>query len=876
MPTSDTVLPIRLRRLAVLARARLVWEAYAPVLALPALALAAFLILTWFGTWEVAGDPLRLLALTGTLALIGRAAFKVRRKRWPTRSDALRRLERTAGLSHRPLDTLRDAPALSPELWPAHLKQAGEQADAIRGVGRKPALSRIDRYGLRIVAPIALGLALFLTLGLALERTRRALSPVWLPPTNPYDITFEAWVDPPDYTGRPPIYAQGDGPIRAPVGSTLVVRASGASVLPRPRYIGEADTRFIDPVPLGRTSAEARTVIDGSGVLDWRIGPRRKVFTVDALPDAPPTIDTLDDPEADKRDRLVLRFDASDDYGVEEVRLEMIEIPDAMDIATVFDGDTSDVDTQAGGFKDATDRSVKLDLTRHPLAGRKVAARLVAVDGAGQRGVSEPFFTTVPDKIFVEPLAKAIIEQRGLVLRGSGDYGPAPEDRPDNDASDGTFDTLQTAWRLGRAPEPVQRAALLIDAVTERPDPAIFNDPVVYLGLRHIGKTLRYAKSAEALNGLPDHMWTLANRAEFGVLGTALQEMQEAQAALREGIARRAPQREIDTLFERYNQAVDAYMEELRKNAEIADPSGGGSSPMGSTDEIQALLDAIEEANRVGDTEGARRALEQLAELLETMQMQITPGGGGGGDGDSEDAISEEMREALEELAESLGEQRDLQDRTRQAERDELMRRFGEPGRAGEPTSPQDLADRQAEIERMVEGLREQLPGAGDRSAEAGSEEGDAGSPEPGQGGTSEGDPNPNGTPESGGARSSGDALGRALEAMGESEEALGRGSFGESRNAQMDAIRALRDAGDALGRELAERREASGESAEGTDPLGRGLDGMDSDNAQADLDPRDNAERSREILEELRRRASEAERDQQERDYLDRLLRRF
>ncbi|MEM7729519.1 MAG: hypothetical protein AAF311_09620, partial [Pseudomonadota bacterium] len=71
-----TPLPARLRRLAVLARLRLFWEAYAPVLALPALALCAFLALTWIGTWEVAGDPLRGLALLGTLALVLRGLVR--------------------------------------------------------------------------------------------------------------------------------------------------------------------------------------------------------------------------------------------------------------------------------------------------------------------------------------------------------------------------------------------------------------------------------------------------------------------------------------------------------------------------------------------------------------------------------------------------------------------------------------------------------------------------------------------------------------------------------------------------------------------------------------------------------------------------------
>jgi len=880
-------LPTRLARLESRARLRLVWEGYAPVFAVPALALSVFLIATWVGLWEVAGDPLRLIALAGVIGLFVRAALSARHLRFPTSSDARRRLERTAGLSHRPLDTLGDAPILSPQLWPAHVKEAEAEAATIRRVGRTPALSPIDRYGLRFIMPLALIITLFLAGGLSFERVRHALSPSLHSPTNPYGLTFEAWVDPPDYTGRPPIYAQGDGIIRAPVGSTLVVRASGSPDLPRPRFIGPDGQRFLTPTTLGQNSAEVRTVIDGSGVFDWRIGILRKAFTVDATPDTPPTIESLEPPEADKRDRLVLVFDAADDYGVEKVLLEMVELTDAMTEDTAFEANTSEVDTQVGGFTEATARSLKIDLTRHPLAGRKVMARLVAVDGAGQRGVSNPFYTTVPDKIFVEPLAKAIIEQRGLLLTGTEAYTPAPKTRPDNDASDGTFDTFQTDWRLGRAAPPVQRTALLIEAVTDYPDPKLFNDPVVYMGLRHVGKTLRYARSESALNGLPDHMWKMAIRAEFGVLGTALQEMQDAQEALREGIARRAPEREIDTLFERYNQAVDAYMEELRKNATIGEAGeGGGGQSMGSADEIQALLDAIEEANRNGDTEGARRALAQLAELLENMQMQINPGSGGGGDGESSDEeMSDEMRDALEELADTLGEQRELQDQTRQAERDELRQQFGEEP-SGDAASPEELADRQAQIESLVEGLREQLGEAGERADggsgdPSGQDQGGQGEDGQDQGGSERDGEQPGGgePSEDGTGGGSGDADGAfedALGAMRRSEDALERGDFGGSRQAQIEAIRALRDAGDAVAQQIAEQRETQDGDDEGTDPLGRNLDGMDSDNAESDIDARDNAERSREILEELRRRASEAERDQQEQDYLDRLLKRF
>lgn len=863
MPQSFAHLPFRLRRLAWLARARLIWERYVPVFARPAIALCGFLILTWIGVWDIAGDPLRLIALIATAILIGRAVWQARQIRPPTRSDALRRLEATAALEHRPLDALGDAPILAPELWPRHLQEAQTQASQIRKVGRQPVLSPMDRYGLRFVLPVLMILALFVAFGFGLERTRRALSPGWLPMTNPYAVEFEAWVDPPDYTGRPPIYAQDGEPIRAPAGSSLVVRVAGASALPRPRYRqDDGAQRFLTPSSLGRNGSEVRTTIERSGQFDWRIGPRLQRYVVNVDPDLPPDIQSLDPPEADKRDRLVLRFDASDDYGVERVLLEMVELSDRLIEETAFEGDTSEIDTNSGGFKDATGRSIKQDLTRHPLAGRKVIARLVAVDGAGQRGVSEPFYTTIPDRIFVEPLAKAIIEQRGLLLSGAGDYAPAPREPADNDASDGTFDTFQTAWRLGRAPAPVQRTVQLIDAVTDAPDPTLFNDPVVYIGLRHVGKSLRYARSAKALQGLPEHMWSLAMRAEFGVLGTALQEMQEAEANLREGIARRASEREVDTLFERYNLAVDAYMEELLRNATIGDGgAAGGGIPMGSTDQIQELLDAIEEANRIGDTEGARRALAQLAELLENMQMQINPGGEGG-DAPSDDAMSEELRDALEELAESLGEQRELQDQTRQAERDALMRDFGGEGR-DDTLSAEELAERQDQLEQLIEALRERLGETAAQDGEAGTDP-SAGGREAGTAGEPDG--SEAGAPES--------ALDRAMDAMRQAQSSLGQGAFGEARSAQSDAIEALRDAGDQLALDLA--NDESAEPGNGADPIGRGMGGVDSDNAETDIDTRDNAERSREILDELRRRAAEAERDAQEKDYLDRLLRQY
>ena len=108
------------------------------------------------------------------------------------------------------------------------------------------------------------------------------------------------------------------------------------------------------------------------------------------------------------------------------------------------------------------------------------------------------------------------------------------------------------------------------------------------------------------------------------------------------------------------------------------------------------------------------------------------------------------------------------------------------------------------------------------------------------------------------------------------SEEALRKGDLAEAGDAQQDAIQALREAGEALAEAVSERSGDQEGEGDGDDPLGRSDNGFNNGNDKADIDDRDNATRSRELLEELRRRAAEQKRKAEERQYLERLLKRF
>ena len=437
----------------------------------------------------------------------------------------------------------------------------------------------------------------------------------------------------------------------------------------------------------------------------------------------------------------------------------------------------------------------------------------------------------------------------------------------------------------------MQRAALLIEAVTDRPE-GVFSDPTVYLGLRNVRSRLRYARDPKILKPIPDELWSIALRAEFGVLGTALQEMREAEQALREGMARRAPQREIDTLFDRYNNAVDAYTEELRRKAMeegnfAEEQGGGGAGGLQSADEIQELLKAIEEANKAGDVEGARRALARLAEVLENMEIQLSRSTGSG-DGDGlQGGMSEEMKENLEELADLLGEQRELQDETEEAERQQNESNTDGTDEGEKPSlSPGELAERQEKLQELLGRLDEEAgntaqldannnnEAAGDNNSEdeSGSQSGEEGN----QSGA--GEENENGSSSAGSTETAQEQLNRAQGAMAGAAEALSRGDFTGAGEAQSEAIQALREAGEAMAETALSQgngQEAGNNEGE-TDPLGRQNNGVESRNSEADIDGRDNATRSRELMEELRRRAAEQERAKEERDYLERLLKRF
>ncbi len=132
------------------------------------------------------------------------------------------------------------------------------------------------------------------------------------------------------------------------------------------------------------------------------------------------------------------------------------------------------------------------------------------------------------------------------------------------------------------------------------------------------------------------------------------------------------------------------------------------------------------------------------------------------------------------------------------------------------------------------------------------------------------------------------ESLGRAERSMREAEQALRRGDPRDASRAQRRALdnlqqgmgdlaEQLRQRGPGNSQDLAEIQEREKRS-EDRDPLGRsdGNYGDSVDTGQEKVPLELERQKSREILDELRRRAGEQQRPKEELDYIDRLLKTY
>ena len=408
------------RRLTLLALGRAYWPAILLVLTFLAAALS--------------GGFDRLDKITAALVtpvFLAGAAYLFWRGRGryeaPTEEDAIWLLEAPSDL--RPVTSLRDRPAHpaaeASSLWRAHRARLVEELRKLRLPGLWAEWRALDPYWLRALVPAAVIAFAFLAGTDGPGRIGRALFPDYGALVGADKMIVEAWVTPPAHTGRAPIFLKsGNEEVRVPKGSEVTLRTQAASA---PKLVmkgaRDRDAKFA-ATPDGAWEAKATVLGDTRISVRWWGERARYSFTV--LPDDLPVIEWNGLPSPGAQDRVKIAWKASDDYGVAAVELA-IRLKEPHPAAPDAEARVPVPMPGAAGAKEAA-ATVELDLTRHAWAGLAVDLQLVAIDGSGQEGRSESTPFALPEKLLLDPMARAAQEVRVTdAARASSVQGPSEE-----------------------------------------------------------------------------------------------------------------------------------------------------------------------------------------------------------------------------------------------------------------------------------------------------------------------------------------------------------------------------------------------------------------------------------------------------------------
>ncbi len=750
------------------------------------------------------------------LVMAGGAVFGIwyaaRQFHRPTDAQAFVRLDAT--LAGQPLAALIDAQAINAQDEGSAQVWAAHQSRMQARLFGAVAVSPDLR--LSAADPFALRYIAALAACLALifgTPDRMANLPALTSATGP---TWEAWATPPAYTGKPALYLneQPAGNLTLPMGTRLQTRLYGA--------VGDM---LLDETVSGRTDAVAASdpaqdfIVTRSGALTIS-GRDGRDWAITATPDLPPSITADPEIQRDANGRFNQGFSARDDYGVVKGGVRFTLDLGAVDrrYGLAIDPDpvepvTLDLPLPRKGNRSAVKGTMTDDLSQSILSNLPVTATYWVTDAAGQTAQSDAVHVTLPGRRFFDPLAAALVEMRRDIL-----------------------------WARANATRAVQ----ILKAVSNAPDGFIRNQSA-YLRLRVAIKRLDTGDVTTALRDeVAAELWDIALLVEDGDLQSAKERLARAQDRLDQAIRNGASAAEIQSLMNEMRAATKDYLKQLGAEAQKrGDQTSQNQGPSISQDQLQQMLDKLQDLMDQGKTAEATALMEQLRQFMDNMQ--VTEGGGSSGENPSD--------QTMQGLNDTLRDQQGLSD---DAYRDMQDGQNGQDqngqdqnGQDQNSTGGKSLAQRQQDLRDRLDqlGQNDALPGAGTAPGNSG--------------------------------RKSLDDAGRAMK---DAEEALRQGDTSGALDRQAQALEALRNGIDDLNDALADEKQAknggssSGEQAQddpnGRDPLGRRTgkalrNGSDENLPQG----KDVYRRADELLGEIRKRAGDLTRPEEERSYLKRLL---
>ncbi len=808
---------------------------------LPAIGVVAlFVSLSWFGFFRLVPDWLRIATLVLFAALFVGSLFALRGLRLPKGPEALRRLERDNRIIHQALavqsDRLEQGDDFARTLWRRHQARMADKVREIRASAPQPPTPRLDPFGVRVFVALLLVTAFSFSFsngsGLIGDAFRSHIKP-----PEVAGVRIDAWVTPPKYTGKAPIFLTGTTTglpetIAIPEGSEMLVRIVGGTGAED--VIFRADGNDIvmpasDEGIAGRLEGLNPRSFSHSPQTGGALVVRQNEATVESwrftlIPDEAPVIAFDGRPGRAVNGALEITFTVSDDYGTESAYAKILPVEEQSAEANPLYGlPEYPLTLPRSGARERKARESR-NLTEHPLAGLPVRITLVAEDAMGQTGRSETIEMVLPGRYFHNLLAGSVAEQRQVLA----------------------LDTNR-----------VDRVIDLNDAVTLAPEETIKNS-THYLLIKSARTRIKQSYNDDMYRDAADYLWDIALGIEDGDLSFAERRLREAQRALSEALRDGASDEQIQALMDELREAMQEFLEALAQNMQqdmMAEIPQSALENMLRSEDLNRMLDQIENLAQSGARDQAQQLLSELQRMMNNLQM----GQHMQQQGDNP------MRQQMDKLGELMQQQQQLMERTfdleqllqeqrrqqfyQNEERQQGQNQQQQPQPGEQMTEEElrqalrDLREQQDALQQQLQELQEALENFGMRPNE--------------------------------GFNEAGEAMGEAGKALGDAEGEEAVGEQGRAlqalRRGAQDMMNQMRQA---MGQNPGPNTGPASRNPSRLDPLGRPQANTGPDFGENVKVPEEaDIQRARRILEAIRERLGDAFRPEMERFYLERLL---
>ncbi|HVW56341.1 MAG TPA: TIGR02302 family protein [Rhizobiaceae bacterium] len=821
--------PLRVRHTRLATQWMMVFERLWPKI-LPFLVVASlFVSFSWLGVFRLLPDWPRLaLAILFALAAIA-ALVPLRGFRMPSAGEVDRRIESANRLEHTPLLAQTEEPAggesaFADALWREHQRRMAARLENIGGDLPRARVPERDPWGLRSIAALLLVVAFAFSWSPISGRLSDAfhihIARDAVPPR------IDAWITPPAYTGRAPIFltaenAPADQSFSVPENSRLTLRITGGAGDEKLDFKGRDGKSRAIKARKDKAAASTKTpvtefadTLTANGALSLvSDGRELNYWAVTIIPDRPPVIHFSGDPKQAANGTLELAYTIDDDYGATSAKAEIVEAKKpAPGAHPLYAAPDLPLVLPSRDAKNHAARTSK-DLTDHPWAGTLVHITLTAKDAAGHEARSETKTMILPERPFTNPLARALVEQRRiLALDANG--------KP--------------------------RVLDMMDAVTLRPEDT-FPNMGQYLAIMSARSRLQMAHADDAYRDVVAYLWQIALGIENGNLSDAEKKLRQAEQALQQALDRGASDQEIDRLMNELRQAMQNYLREFAERAE-KNPNLSQQMPPNARiirpGDLKRLLDEIQNLAKSGSRDKAQQLLSQLQNMMNNLQA--------GRGGQQQNGEQGQMRKKMDQLGDLMRRQQEMMNKTfnlgQQQNGEEGQQ--GENGQQGQAMTPDQLSEALRKLQqgqgKLQKDLQDLMKGLNNMGIK------------PGQG------------------------FGEADDAMGRAGKALGQAEGDNAAGEQGNALQALRRGAQDMMRQMQQAMQGQqGGSGQGgreqnadRDPLGRpratnGPEFGDSVKIPDEID----VQRARQILDAIRKRLGNALSPELEKSYLERLL---